>query len=252
MMNFLLEKTSALFLVEKQGQVTSDKTIPKPVFEHPKNTLAPDWSVLQDIPTHSPTILQAQLGKAKAFTDVLESCLETTNAHLILAHLEIERLRIALLETSAKAKTKNSRGKLMSSGTAHLSDLWYKGKGYKDKGRGLDALQADEEVAQAKADAKALKGHKAAITKAKKAWRARDIADRKKCWAEQVEEHQRACKAAAQAGRRMLKKPKVLTRPSTPDNAFFEAELDVQESIELSDGLDAELGMMVDQAWRPL
>lgn len=229
-MNFLLEKTSASFLVEKRGQLTSDKTIPKPVFERPENTLAPDWSVLQVIPTPSPTILQAQLGKAKAFTDVLESCLETANAQLILAHLEIERLRIALQETSAKAKTKNSRGKLMSSGTARLlTSVEFR-----------DALRADEEVAQAKVDAKALKGRKAAITKAKKAWRARDVADRKKRRAEQVEEHKRACKTAERAGRRKPKMPKALTRPSTPEDAFFEAELDAQELIELSDGLDDE------------
>ncbi|KAG8915021.1 hypothetical protein FRC00_008648 [Tulasnella sp. 408] len=171
-MNFLLEKTSASFLVEKWGQLTSDKTIPKPIFERPENTLAPNCTT-GDI---SKSEDKEQLG-----------------------------------ETYVKWNSPSA-----------------------------DVMQADGAVAQAKVDAKALKGQKAAITKAKKVWRVRDIADRKKRRAEQVEEYQQACKAAAWAGRRIPKKLKALTRPSMPDNAFFEAEIDAQEFIELSDGLDDE------------
>ncbi|KAG8926768.1 hypothetical protein FRC01_008401 [Tulasnella sp. 417] len=115
-MNFLLEKTSASFLAKPKGELTGGETIPKPVFERPSQDLLPNWNVLRHFPTPPALTLLKELGNAKAFSDVLESCLETANAQLILAHLEIARLRTSLQEATAKAKNKNSRGKLMSSG----------------------------------------------------------------------------------------------------------------------------------------
>ncbi|KIO16684.1 hypothetical protein M407DRAFT_33669 [Tulasnella calospora MUT 4182] len=81
-----------------------------------------------------------------------------------------------------------------------------------------DAIREDEEVAKAKVVAKANQGEKAVIAKAKKAWRAKD-----------------ECKAAKWAGERKLKMLKAPTRPPTPDDAFFAAEINGQELIIMDD-----------------
>ncbi|KIO16683.1 hypothetical protein M407DRAFT_33668 [Tulasnella calospora MUT 4182] len=91
-MNFLLEKTSASFLAKPKGELTGGETIPKPVFEWPGHDLLPDWNVPRRLPTPPALTLLRELGKSKSFSDVLESCLETANAQLILAHLDIARL----------------------------------------------------------------------------------------------------------------------------------------------------------------
>lgn len=224
-MNFLLEKTSASFLTQPKGEPTGNKTIPKPVFERPGDDLLPNWRVLQRIPTPSALVLLRELGKAKAFSDVLESCLETANAQLILAHLEIARLRTSLQEATAKAKNKNSWGKLMSSGSARLLT----------SPEFRDAIRQDEEVVRAKVVAKATRGKKAAITRAKKAWRARDVAERKQRRTAQLKDYEKRCQAATRAGKRTPKKPKAPTRPPTPDDAFFGAEIEGQELINIED-----------------
>lgn len=130
-MNILLEKTSASFLVDLTKQLTafmdSNHALPPPVFEAPAAGLSLAWTLLQKpFPTFAPaqksyvSSLQASLGRARALTNVLEACLETSNAQLVLAHLEIGRLRTALKETKERGKKKNGRAKLMASAEAHL------------------------------------------------------------------------------------------------------------------------------------
>ncbi|KIO19767.1 hypothetical protein M407DRAFT_30595 [Tulasnella calospora MUT 4182] len=136
------------------------------------------------------------------FSDVLESCLETSNAQLVLAHLEIARLRTSLLELKKMSKGKNN------------------------------AVRKDEETAKEKLTAKELQARKATISKAKKEWRAQDVAERKKIRAKQVSEHQKACKAAQRAGRRKPAAPKAPPRPATPTDSFFEAILDGEDGNE--------------------
>lgn len=188
-------------MVKPSAQLTSKTTIPKPVFEQPDTNLTPDWSVLLQLPTPSKSILLRELGRAKAFSNVLESCLETSNAQLILAHLKIAKLQTALQEVKLKSKRKNSRAKLMSSGMARLLT----------SNEFREAVRKDEAVVQEKLTAQEIRAQKTAIKKAKTQWRARDIADRKRQRAEQLADHQRRCRVAEMAGERKLKVPKAPT-----------------------------------------
>lgn len=75
---------------------------------------------------------------------------------------------VSLQETTAKAKNKNSRGKLMSSGVAQfLTSPEFR-----------QAIRTDEEVVRAKLDVKVKWGKKSVIMKPKKAWRARYVAEK--------------------------------------------------------------------------
>ncbi|KAG9025499.1 hypothetical protein FS837_004915 [Tulasnella sp. UAMH 9824] len=181
-MNFLLSKTSASYLVKRSTACTSDVAIPGPVFEQPGENLEPDWTILPRASHVDHSQLELQLAKAKAFSNVLESCLETSNAQLVLAHLEITKLWTSLQETKRKAKAKNNRAKLMSSGAARLLTS--------EEFRG--AVRKDDETAKEKLTAKEQRARKAAITRVKKQWRADDVAERKRHRTKQLSDHQKA------------------------------------------------------------
>lgn len=95
-----------------------------------------------------------------------------------------------------------------------------------------DAVQKDDETVKEKLTTKELCARNATILKAKKEWRAQDVAERKKIRAKQVSEHQKACKAAQRASQRKPAAPKAPPRPATPADSFFEAILDGEDGDE--------------------
>lgn len=232
-MNILLAETSASHLISLTTALTSDDaTIPAAVFEKPGDELVPDWSLLRsgrgamgdDDQQEFILNLLTNLGRAKAYSAVLGSCLETSNAQLVLAHLEIARMRTSLHETKAQGRKKNSRAKLMSSGAARLltSDQF------------RDAVRKDEEAAQEKVARKIATGKARSLTKAKKEWRAADVAQRKAAKANQDVKWMSACLAASKAGMRKPVKPKPPIRPKTPSDEFFLAADEELEEIDIA------------------
>lgn len=231
-MNILLEKTSANHLAGSLDS-GSDGSIPNPVYERLHPDLYPDWFVIRKVPplttsavqkTFNTTVL-TELGRAKAFSGALVSALEASNAQLVLAHLEIQRLRTLLNEVKAEGRRSNKWGKLMSSGMARLLTS--------EEFRA--AITKDEEVAAAEVARKAATAKSRGLSKAKREWRARDVAARKLLKLEIEKRWLKAQDAAKAAGGRKPLKPRAPVRPKTPDDAFFEVDIEDQESIHISD-----------------
>lgn len=236
-MNFLLEKTSASFLLNKEPALTTDptkNTIPPPIFETPPTDALPEWALLQHpIPTSADDkhafamALLTHLGRSKAYSATLQSCLEASHAQLVLAHLEISRLQSAVTELKTHGKKKNSRAKLMSSSIARLLTS--------EEFR--DALRQGDEEAAAKLAARAVKNQKKRLGAQKKAWRRADIDARKALRDLQVAQWEKDCKRAKRRKEKMPAKPSPPVRPQTPDDAYFlekdgEESEDEQEDVE--------------------
>lgn len=234
-MDFLLGQTSANYLVAMPGTGVGDVVgaIPDAVYERPEADLYPDWSILRaQMPLLGSSTQKAfanrlltEIGRAKVFSGVLESALQASNAQLVLAHLEITRLRLSLHETKALGRTKNSRAKLMSSGAARLltSEAF------------RAAIERDEEVMQAKVVQREVTAKSRTLSKARKEWRAKDVADRKAVKAADIARWEEAVVVAKRSGQKGPSKPKPPVRPKTPDDGFFLGQVDECEYISVGD-----------------
>ncbi len=247
-MNFLLERTSANHLTRPAialipgaalpGSFTS-AGIPEPIFERPSTDLRPDWSVLESTLVSEVSSVKGreavmklltEMGRSKAFAGVLESCLAASSAQLVLAHMELARLRGAVKELAGHGKKKNSRAKLMSSkGARMLTSEEFR-----------EAIRKDEEAALDKVQAKAVRAKGRDLSKAKKIWRTADIATRKALRAQQDARWRAACEEAVIAKVRKPVKPKPPVRPKTPEDAFFGGDDSGFEDIDIGNVTDDE------------